>query len=102
MCLHPGFRNLVCFGIGLKRFIAHVRKSTCATEELHNLQKQEVLKGTPQGDSLITSPEINESDQNEGEEEGRYVQEDERLTRVLDLRAPVDTRWNSLYLMIES
>ena len=47
-----------------------MRKSTRATKELHNLQKQKVLKDTPQGDSPITNPEIDESDENEGEEEG--------------------------------
>ena len=70
-----------------------MRKSTRATEELRHLQTQQVLKDTPPGDS--------ESDENEGEEGGGYVQGDDRLTRVLALRAPVDTRWNSLYFMIE-
>ena len=78
-----------------------MRKSTRATEELHHLQKQQVLKDTPLGDSPITNPELDESDENEGEEGGGYVQGDDQLTRVLALRAPVDTRWNSLYLMIE-
>ena len=80
----------------------HVRKSTRATEEHRHLQKQQVLKDTPQGDSPITNPELDEIDENEGEEGGEYVQEDDRLTRVLALRALVDTRWNSLYFMIES
>ena len=84
-----------------KAFVAHVRKSTRATEELCHLQKQQVLKDTPQGDSPITNPELDESDENEGEEGGGYVQGDDRFTRVLALRAPVDTRWNSLYFMIE-
>ena len=78
-----------------------MRKSTRATEELRHLQKQQVLKDTPLGDSPITNPELDESDENEGEEAGGYVQEDDQLTRVLALRAPVDTRWNSLYFMIE-
>ena len=78
-----------------------MRKSTRATEELRYLQKQQMLKDTPPGDSLITNPELDESDKNEGEEGGGYIQEDDRLTRVLALRAPVDTRWNSLYFMIE-
>ena len=79
----------------------HVRKSTRATKEFRHLQKQQVLKDTPTGDSPITNPELDESDEKEGEEGGGYVQEDDRLTRVLALRAPVDTRWNSLYFMIE-
>ena len=79
-----------------------MRKSTRATEELRHLQKHQVLKDTPPGDSPITNPKLDESDENEGEEEGGYVQGDDRLTRVLALRAPVDTRWNSLYFMIES
>ena len=55
----------------------------------------------PPGDSPITNPELHESDKNEGEEEGGYIQEDDQFTRVLALRALVDTRWNSLYFMIE-
>ena len=60
-----------------------------------------MLKDTPPGDSPITNPEIDESDENEGEEGGGYVQGDDRLTRVLALRALVDTRWNSLDFKIE-
>ena len=45
-----------------------MRKSTHATEELCYLQKQQMLKDTPPGDSLITNPELDESDKNEGEE----------------------------------
>ena len=78
-----------------------MRKSTRSTEELRHLQKQQVLKDTPPRDSPITNPELDESDENEGEEGGGYVQGDDRLTRVLALRAPVDTRWNSFYFMIE-
>ena len=84
-----------------KAFVAHVRKSTHATEEFRNLQKQQVLKDTPGGTSLITNPEVDESEENEGEEEAGYSNEDGQLTGVLALRVPVDTRWNSLYYMIE-
>ena len=59
-----------------------MRKSTRATKELRHLQKQQVLKDTPPGHSPITNPELDESDENEGEEGGRHVQEDDRLTRV--------------------
>ena len=78
-----------------------MRKSTHAIEELHNLQKQQVLKETPGGTSPITNPEVDESEENEGEEEAGYSNEDGQLTRVLALRVLVDTRWNSLYYMIE-
>ena len=78
-----------------------MRKSTRATEELRHWQKQQALKDTLPGDSPITNAELDESDENKGEEGGGYVQEDDRLTRVLALRAPMDTRWNSLYFMIE-
>ena len=84
-----------------KAFVTHVRKSTHATEEFHNLQKHQVLKGTPRGTHPITNPKVDESEKNEGEEEGGYVNEDGRLTRVLALQVPVDTRWNSLYYIIE-
>ena len=60
-----------------------------------------MLKDNPPGDSLITNPQLDESDENEGEEGGGYVEEDDWLTNVLTLRAPVDARWNSLYFMIK-
>ena len=101
MFLYPIFSNLVCSRIGLKRLSLHVRKSTHATEEFHNLQKQQVLKDTLGGTSPITKPEVDESEENEGEEEAGYSNGDGQLTRVLALRVPVDTRWNSLYYMIE-
>ena len=78
-----------------------MRKSTRATKEFRNLQKQQMLKDTPGGTSPITNPEVDESEENEGEEEAGYSIEKGRLTRVLALRVPVDTRWNSLYYMIE-
>ena len=45
-------------------------------------------------------PEEDEEEENEGDPEGGYANE-ERLTRVLAFRAPVETRWNSWYYMIE-
>ena len=78
-----------------------MRKSTRATGELCNLQKQQVLKDNPPGNPPIIDPEVDESDDNEAEAEGGNVQEEDRLTRVLALGAIVDTRWNSLYFMIE-
>ena len=53
-----------------KAFVAHVRKSTRATKELRNLQKQQVLKDTRKGTTPITNHEVDESEENEGEEEG--------------------------------
>ena len=73
----------------------------CAAEEFHNLQKQQVLKDTPEGTSPITNPEVDESEENKGEEETGHSNEDGQLTRVLALRVLVDTRWISLYYMIE-
>ena len=84
-----------------KAFVAHVRKSTRTTEEFRNLQKQQVLRDTPGGTNPITNPEVDESEENEGEEKAGYFNEDDQLTRVLALRVLVDTRWNSLYYMIE-
>ena len=78
-----------------------MRKSTRATEECRNLQKQQVIQDTPGGTSPITNPEVDESEENEGEEESGYSNEDAQLTRVLALRVPVDTRWNSLSYMIK-
>ena len=59
-----------------------------------------MLKDTPQGSKLITNPEEDEEEENEGDPEDGYANE-ERLTRVLSLRAPVEMRWNSWYYMIE-
>ena len=84
-----------------KAFVAHVRKSPRAIEEFHNFQKQQILKDTPGGTSPITNPEVDESKENEGEEEAVYSNEDGQLTRILAPRVLVDTRWNSLYYMIE-
>ena len=47
-----------------------MRKSTRAIEEFCNLQKQQVLKDTPKGTTPLTNPEVNESEENEGEKEG--------------------------------
>ena len=78
-----------------------MRKSTRATEQFRNLQKQQMLKDTPGGTSPITDPEVDESEENEDEEEAGYSKEAGQLTRVLALRVPVDTRWISLYYMIQ-
>lgn len=90
--------QLVCHRA--KQFVAYVRRSTKASEELRLLQKQQVLKDTPQGVTPITDPEEDQDDEYEAEPEAGYTGES-RLTRVLALRSPVDTRWNSLYYMIE-
>lgn len=83
-----------------RSFVSHAKRSSKASEELRTLQKQQVLKDTPQGSNPITDPEEDEEEENEGDPEGGYANE-ERLTRVLALRAPVETRWNSWYYMIE-
>ena len=76
-------------------------KSAHATGEFRNLQKQQVLKDTSGETFPITNPKVDESEENKGEEEAGYSNEDGQLTRVLALRVSVDTRWNSLYYMIE-
>ena len=101
MFLHPGSQLFALFWNRTKAFVAHVRKSTHAIKELRSLQKQQVRKDTPQGEPLITDPKVDESDENKGEAEGGHVQEEDRLTSVLALRAPLDTRWNSLCFMIK-
>ena len=60
-----------------------------------------MLKDISGGTSPITNPEVDESEENEGEEEADYSNENGQLTRVLALRVLVDTRWNSLYYIIE-
>ena len=83
-----------------RSFVSHAKRSSKAPEELRTLQKQQVLKGTPQGNNPIMDPEEDEEEENEGDPEGGYTNE-ERLTRVLALRVPVETRWNSWYYMME-
>lgn len=83
-----------------RTFVSFVRRSTKASEELRVLQRQQVLKDTPQGASAITDPEEDQAEENEGEPEAGYTNEN-RLTRVLALRSTVDTRWNSVYYLIE-
>ena len=56
-----------------KEFAAYVRKSSHATQELRNLQKQHVLKDTPEGDNPITDPKIDETEGNKGEAEGWVI-----------------------------
>ena len=53
-----------------------MRKSLRATEVFHNFQKQQLLKDTPEGTSPITNPEVDESEENEGEEEAGHSNED--------------------------
>ena len=81
-------------------FVSRARRSSKASKELRTLQKQQVLKDTPQGSNPITDPEEDKEEENEGDPEGGYANE-ERLTRVLALRARVETRWNSWYYMTE-
>ena len=58
-------------------------------------------EGHPWGDIPHHNLEVDESEENEGKEEGGYINEDGRLTRVLALRVPVDTRWNYSSYMIK-
>ena len=53
-----------------------MRKSARATEEFHNLQKQQVLKDTLGGTSPTTNLQVDESEENEGEEEAGYSNKD--------------------------
>ena len=83
-----------------RSFVSHAKRSSKASEELRTLQKQQVLKDTPQGSNPITDSEEDKDEENEGDSEGGYANE-ERLTRVFALRTPVEMRWNSWYYMIE-
>ena len=84
----------------VRSFVSHAKKSSKVSEELRTLQKQQVLKDTPQGSKPITGAEEDEEEENEGDLEDGYANE-ERLMRVLALMAPVEMRWNSWYYMIE-
>ena len=79
-----------------KAFVDHMRKSTRATKELHNLQKQQVLKDTPQGDLTITNPKLMRGTKTKARKRGGKVQEVDPITRVLALRVSVDIKKNSL------
>ena len=60
------------------------------------MQKQHVLKGTLQNSNIITNPEEDQEESNEGDAEGGYANK-EHLTMVLSLKALEETRWNSMY-----
>ena len=65
-------------------FVAHLRKPAHATQELRNLQKQQVLKDTPKRDSTIIDSKVDENEENKSEAEGGYPQHDSRLTRYCE------------------
>ena len=48
---------------------------------------------------MITDPEEDQEERNEGDAEGGYVNK-EHLTMVLPLKAQEKTRWNSMYCNI--
>ena len=73
-----------------RSFVSHAKTSSNASEELRTLQKQQVLKDSPQGSKPITDPEEDEEEENEGDPDGGYANE-VSLTRVLALRAPDGT-----------
>ena len=70
-------------------FVSGVKRSSKTSEELRTLQKQWVLKDTPQGSNPITDPEEDEEEENEGDAEGGYANE-EHLMSVLALRDPME------------
>ena len=74
-----------------RSFVSHVKRYSKASEELRTLQKRQTLEDTPQASNPITDPEEDEEEENEGDPDGGYANE-ERLTRVLALRALVETR----------
>ena len=55
-----------------------------------------MLKSALQNSSMITDPEENQEEMNEGDAEGGYANK-EHLTMVLPLKALEETRWNSMY-----
>ena len=83
-----------------RSFVSHAKRFSKVSEDLRTLQKQQVLKDTPQGCNSITDPEEDEEEENEADPEGEYANE-EHLTRVLALRPLMEKRWNSWYYMIE-
>ena len=48
-----------------RSFVSHAKRSSKASEELQTLQKQQVLKDTPQGSNPITDPEKDDDEENE-------------------------------------
>ena len=59
-----------------------------------------MLKDTPEGSNPSTDPEEDEEEENEGDPEDGYAKK-ERLTGVLELSVPVETRWSCLFQIIE-
>ena len=80
-----------------RSFVSRVKRSYKASEEARPLRKQHVLKSTLQNSSMITDPEENQEERNEGDAEGGYANK-EHLTMVLPLKALEETRYNGFHL----
>ena len=76
--------EIICFPC--QKILQGIQRAT-------NITKATVFKDGSQGSNLITNPEEDEEEKNEGDPEGGYVNE-EHLMRILAVRAAVETGWN--------
>ena len=83
-----------------KKFVNFMRKSTPAAEEMRRLQRQQIER---QNEGInMDDVEEDSREESEGEEPGYDLRRHEgKLKRVLAFRQEVETRWNSLYYMVE-
>ena len=84
--------------------MSHVRASTKTSEtfrrlQIDHLRQEGVVDGD--GEILIEDEDGPEEVEEEVVAPGDEPGQERKLTRVLSLVAPVDTRWNSLYYMLQ-
>ena len=94
-----------------KKFVAHIRSSRKAAEAFRETQRDAIRKRRESRNAGgVGAPDlpIEQEAEEEDEEEDPGVTEfatsgglDVELDRVLELRTPVETRWNSTFYMIE-
>ena len=81
--------------------VYHAKRSSKASKTCGHYKSNRCLSTLLKAATRSGTPRRDEEEENEGDPEGGHANE-ERLTRVLALRAPVETGWNSWYYMIES
>ena len=81
-----------------RKFVSHMRGSSVAAEEMRVLQRQQIRRQNEGLEDIEEEPR----EETESDEPGYDAKEHGgKLTKVLAWRAPVETRWNSLYYMVE-
>ena len=87
------------YGCRAATFVRHVRASTKVSEQLRRLQV-EAIRAEAEGEDVHSdTPTLSAKEVMEDEAEPR--QSVPRRRRVLQLVAPVETRWNSKLYMVQ-